>query len=191
MLESLLTLDESLYVWINSGLANPIFDIFLVPLRHKLFWLPLYLFLISYILLNYRGKGWVVFIGIAATIGLSDFISSQVIKKNVKRVRPCHISKLDPIKRVPCSNGFSFTSSHATNHFAIGSFLFFLFASFRWRFLLLLWAGIISFAQVYVGVHYPIDVLCGSLVGLLIGWTCFQFYKTLDTRIYKDQNQIA
>lgn len=191
MVESLLTLDDSLYMWVNGGLSNGLFDLILVPLRHKLFWIPLYLILIYYIVTSFRGYGWVVFIGIACTIGLSDFISSKVVKKKVERIRPCHAEHLEPIIRVPCSNGFSFTSSHATNHFALGSYFFCLFAAVKRRWLFFLWAGVISFAQVYVGVHYPSDVICGAILGLIIGLSCFKLYRSIDARIYRDQNQIA
>jgi len=191
MLESLLTLDESLYMWVNGTLSNGLFDFILVPLRHKLFWIPLYLILIYHIIKNFQGCGWLVFVGIACTIGLSDFMSSKVVKKNVERMRPCHVEYLEPVIRVPCSNGFSFTSSHATNHFALGSFFFCLFATAKWRWLFFLWAGIISFAQVYVGVHYPSDVICGAILGLAIGLSCFKLYKSLSAHFYRDQNQIA
>jgi len=191
MLESLISLDEILYFWINNSLSNGLFDLLLVPLRHKMFWIPLYLFLISYIILNYKSKSWVVFVGIICTIGLSDFISSSVIKKSIKRVRPCHQTQLEPIARVPCTNGFSFTSSHATNHFAIGTFFFLFLSGFKYRWVFLLWAGIISFAQVYVGVHYPLDVVAGGLVGICIGLISFKIYKSLAAHFYKEKIQFV
>ena len=169
MLESLIGIDEILYILVNSHLSNGVFDIILVPIRHKLFWIPFYLFLLSFIILNYRKQSWVVLAGIIITLTLSDTVSSKIIKKSVKRARPCHIAHLNPIQRVHCSHGYSFTSSHATNHFALGTYFFFLFSFFKKRWLFFLWAGLISFAQVYVGVHYPLDVLAGSIVGLLIG----------------------
>jgi undecaprenyl-diphosphatase len=70
-----------------------------------------------------------------------------------------------------CSGGFSFTSSHAANHFGLAMFLFMslipLFKKYTWLFFI--WAGIISYAQVYVGVHYPLDVLAGAMIGLVVG----------------------
>jgi len=191
MIDSILAMDESLYVFINSHLSNGLFDFILVPLRHKLFWVPLYLFLISFIIHNYLKKSWLVFLGIIITMVLSDTMSSKVIKKSVKRIRPCHMEQLTPVKRVPCSNGFSFTSSHATNHFALGTFFFLLFSFTAYRFLFLVWAGVISFAQVYVGVHYPVDVICGALLGILIGFISFKFLQFLNSKFYLPKTQLV
>lgn len=104
---------------------------------------------------------------------MSDQMSSTLVKENVQRLRPCQQDKLKDqiILRVPCKRSYSFTSSHATNHFAIAAFLFFVLGSyllvFRWP--LFVWAGIISFSQVYVGIHFPLDILFGAILGVLIG----------------------
>ncbi len=101
----------------------------------------------------------------------------------MQRLRPCKV--LEPSKDmhllVPCGNGFSFPSSHATNHFAIATFLLLILGKiFRWiKIPLILWAGSISFAQVYVGVHYPLDVATGALLGVLVGWGIFLLSKHL------------
>ena len=81
------------------------------------------------------------------------------------------------VQRVPCGSGYSFTSSHASNHFALSTFLFLALASWPlWvRSLLMLWALNVAIAQVYVGVHYPFDVLMGSLTGMVIGWAVYRY----------------
>ncbi|MBK8556199.1 MAG: phosphatase PAP2 family protein [Lewinellaceae bacterium] len=85
------------------------------------------------------------------------------------------------IRRVSCGGGYSFTSSHAANHFAVAVFLAAVFGGLsRWlRPGLLLWAAVISFAQVYVGVHYPGDVLAGALLGAIIGWGIYRIGERL------------
>ena len=190
-METLLSIDDNLYRLVNSQLSNGFFDLILIPFRHKLFWIPLYMYLVTYVYVNYKKQAWLVFLGIIITILISDTISSKIIKKNVKRTRPCHVEQLDPVQRVPCSNGYSFTSSHATNHFAIGSFFFLLLSFTGYKWLFMLWAGIISFAQVYVGVHYPIDVICGAVLGILIGHFSFWVYNRTNERIYKSEKTIA
>lgn len=103
----------------------------------------------------------------------SDTISSKLIKYEVKRLRPCQEVKLEPaaITRVDCGSGFSFTSSHAANHFCLAAFIVALFGFHMkaWKYLWWVWAGLISLAQVYVGVHYPLDVIAGALLGCTIG----------------------
>lgn len=182
MLESLIHIDQIIFQMINNDMSNSIFDAILVPFRHKLFWIPLYIFLISFITVNFRSQAKWIFLFLGLTVLISDTLSSKVIKNNVQRIRPCHVESLDTKILIPCSPGYSFTSSHATNHFAIGTFLFGLFSFTKWRGLFFLWAVIISFAQVYVGAHYPLDILAGGLIGTFIGFTTFTFYyKTINT----------
>ncbi len=165
--------DKWLFELINSGMSNPLFDVLLPLFREKLFWAPLYLFIGAFSLLNYGKRGWLIILGIGVTVGLADFTSSTLIKKNVQRIRPCNDIKMVDVAqiRVHCGGGYSFTSSHAANHFAVTVFLIGVFGlAGSWQQKALLgWAGTIAFSQVYVGVHYPLDVLCGAGLGCLIG----------------------
>ena len=91
----------------------------------------------------------------------------------------------DIIHRVGCGSGYSFPSAHATNHFAIAVFLIVIFYD-KWKPILpigLFWAFIISFAQVYVGVHYPVDVMCGMVLGVMIGLFTSKLYKNIQQRL--------
>ncbi len=155
--------------------------------RHKIFWAPFYVFIISFLFINFRKKAYWILLFLLLAIGTSDLISSHLIKKNVERLRPCNEPELVVTERIRCGSGYSFTSSHATNHFAIAFFLICLFAERqKWiKYLLLFWAGSISFGQVYVGVHYPLDVFCGAILGVLIGglWaSIYQRYYGFDLR---------
>jgi undecaprenyl-diphosphatase len=110
---------------------------------------------------------------LALTFGAADFGSATLIKSFYKRVRPCNDPAMAAtiVRRVDCGPGYSFPSTHASDHFAIAVFLSLVFYK-RYRWVLpasILWAAAISFAQVYVGVHYPIDVTAGALYGTLIG----------------------
>ncbi|MFN0014832.1 MAG: phosphatase PAP2 family protein [Saprospiraceae bacterium] len=169
-------LDATVFYWINNLGSNAVFD-FLLPLfREKLFWAPLYLFVVVFIFQHFgKGKGAVVVLGLVAAVGLADFTSSTLIKKNVQRLRPCNEPALREtiVLRVSCGSGYSFTSSHAANHFAAAIFLGMILGhapSSRIRIGLVAWAFSVAFAQVYVGVHYPADVLGGALLGMAIGW---------------------
>ncbi|MBK8506372.1 MAG: phosphatase PAP2 family protein [Saprospiraceae bacterium] len=149
-------------------------DAFMPYFRNKILWSPLYIFIIAFLIWNFPKNGlWMVLFALL-TIGVSDTVSSQWIKKNVKRPRPCSDALIghEVVLRIKCGGGYSFTSSHATNHAAIALFLFFTFGHERrlWRYLLVVWAITIGIAQIYVGVHYPLDVGAGLIIGSLIGW---------------------
>jgi membrane-associated phospholipid phosphatase len=174
-MDFLIHIDHWLFDAINQGMSNALLDAVLPFFREKYFWAPFYLFVIAYILLNFSSKNALkLLFGLALTVTLADTTSSVLIKKNVQRIRPCNDLNFSThiIERVPCGAGYSFTSSHACNHFAVAVFLMGVFGHFgRWvRPILLLWAGLIAFAQVYVGVHYPLDVSIGALIGIGIGW---------------------
>ncbi len=184
----LLDWDKSLFYWINQGWSNSVFDYILPILRNKYTWIPLYLAIIVFILFNFKQKiGWYLLFALL-TIALSDNLSSRIIKPKVKRERPCQIYQ-DVNLLVRCGSGYSFTSSHATNHFAIGTF-FMLSLGFimgRWKYLFLFWAALVSIAQVYVGVHYPLDILAGAGVGVLCGLFVYWIYKNKSGLKMKEQ----
>lgn len=179
----LIALDREIFSLINNNLTNDILDFILILWRNEFVWLPLYIFIISFIILNFKKKSYWYLFFIILTISLTDITSSRIIKPLVERPRPCHEeSGIEDIRvLVPCGSGYSFTSSHATNHFGIAFFLIFTFGRRRkYVFLpLVLWALLVAYAQVYVGVHYPIDVLTGSLLGIGIALFTSESYKFL------------
>lgn len=174
MFEQIIQLDQNLFFAINHGLSNPVFDWLMPILRNRFFWTPLYLFIIIFLVRNYGKRGWLILIFLGLTFGFTDYFSSSIIKPKVERLRPCNdpVLKTEVRNLVACGSGFSFPSSHAANHFAIAVFLILLFYK-KWKWIIptgLLWAASISFAQIYVGVHFPIDVLTGAILGSIIGY---------------------
>ncbi len=174
MIDSLLNIDQQLFSLINQGLANDLFDWLLPHVRNKYTWIPLYLFLIFVLIRRYGTRSWIYVLFAICTVFVADTISSKLIKKTVERPRPCHVVDQHPetIVRVSCGGGYSFTSSHATNHFAVAWYFLLIpvFSRRRWQVLFLIWASMICLAQVYVGVHYPFDVLVGGILGSFIGY---------------------
>ncbi|HQW83201.1 MAG TPA: phosphatase PAP2 family protein [Ferruginibacter sp.] len=174
-MEQLINYDKYLFKVINHQWSNSFFDWLMPFLRNSTMWVPLYLFMILLISINFKKTGWWWVVFAAGTVILSDFVSSKIIKENIIRLRPCNdLSIADWVHVLvgyrPQSS--SFTSSHAANHFSIATFLYIsLSKQFKnWPFLFFLWAFSISYAQMYVGVHYPIDIFCGGLIGILIGY---------------------
>lgn len=170
---ALVRLDLEVWYYLNATWHNEVLDAFIPFFRNQFFWAPLYLFLLVFVLVNFGKKGLFWCAAFLIAFGLADYTSASLIKPFVNRVRPCNNPYLADIVHllVPCGGGKSFPSSHATNHFALAAFMAAtLGREHRWvRWVVFLWAGLIAYSQVYVGVHYPLDVVCGGLLGLVIG----------------------
>jgi undecaprenyl-diphosphatase len=182
MMHTLLQWDTSLMHWINSGWSNPVLDVIMPAVRNKYIWLPLYVLCLSWILFNLSARQSIyTLLFITVSIFASDTISSKLIKYYFQRPRPCQVEVMNPpvIERVSCGSGFSFTSSHASNHFCLAAFFIFVFGAYmrRWKYLWWVWAALISLAQVYVGVHYPLDIFGGAVLGIIIGMSTGIFCK--------------
>jgi membrane-associated phospholipid phosphatase len=183
MLESILRWDFHLFQLINQIWTNPFLDAVLPFMRNQYVWAPFYVFIIAFLAFNYGKKGWLFVVLAVCTVIVSNLVSSEWIKKNIRRTRPCNEIRLAEQRRilVHCGVGYSFTSSHAANHFSFASFICFAGAGFfrRYRWLFMIWAAVISYAQVYVGVHYPLDIIIGGLLGFWIGLAGVYLYRKL------------
>lgn len=181
--EQLIQWDHALFKKINQDWTNPLFDWTMPFLRNQNNWLPLYIFIIVFVLLNFRLKGlwWIVFFFI--TIAMTDMTGTYIFKHTFERLRPCSDPDFALNVRLllkQCAGGYSFTSNHAANHFGMATFIFFTFRHLfkNWMLLTFLWAGSIGYAQIYVGIHYPADVAGGIILGILFGTiTAYQFNK--------------
>ncbi len=181
--------DRTLLRYINVRWQNPFFDWLFPIIRNGDLWVPLYLFLVLFVLFNYKKTGWWWVLAAACTPILTDFISSHLIKEHIFRLRPCNDPALaDWLRAYPgiyLPKSSSFTSSHAANHFGIAVYLFLTLRNTigKWAWLFFIWAAAISYAQMYVGVHYPFDIICGALAGSLVGYstaTIFNKNKRLE-----------
>lgn len=184
--------DTWLFLQINTQWTSGWLDSIFPWYREANTWVPLYLFLIIFSLQNFgkRAIPWILAAVVTAT--LTDQISAHLIKPLIERPRPCRDEFFGSQVRLilnNCSGGYSFPSSHATNHFGFATFLFFtlLPVAKKWRWLFFAWAFTVSYGQVYVGVHYPVDVVCGGILGILIGlltaWLYNRYFGPLDTGI--------
>ena len=182
-MQSLLQWDRALLRHINAQWHTPFLDWLLPFLRNADTWTPLYFFLVLLVLINYKKTGWWWFAMAVITVTFSNFISSDLIKENVHRLRPCNNPALAgwirilPGLHLPQSS--SFTSSHAANHFSMATFFYLTLKKEigKWAGLFFVWATAICYAQMYVGVHYPIDIICGTIVGVSVGVGTSTFFN--------------
>jgi undecaprenyl-diphosphatase len=177
-------LDQQLLLFINS-LNTPFWDGVMHAISGKLIWVPLYLAILIYLGTTYKRKFYIILIFIILAATLSDQ-SSVLVKNIVHRLRPCNepsLSGLVHIVKGECGGLYSFVSSHATNSFDV-AMLSLLFIRKRWYSVsIIIWASVIGFSRIYLGVHYPGDVICGSLLGSFVGWSMYQFYVLTDKKI--------
>ena len=183
MLSTLQNWDRWLFNKINNDWTNSFLDTIFPFWREAICWAPLYTFLLIFVLVNFGKKAWPWVFGLLITVMLTDQFSSSILKPFVNRPRPCHDLLLaDHIRLLlnTCSDSRSFTSSHATNHFGIAFFIYFTLKPYikKWGYGFFLWAASISYGQVYIGVHYPTDVICGALLGSIIGFTTSRFFNS-------------
>jgi undecaprenyl-diphosphatase len=151
------------------------------------FWIPLYLFLIFLVAKKYGWKTLIVGLFIGFLFFVSDRTSVVFFKDVFERLRPCHnpeISALVHTLNGKCGGQFGFVSSHATNSFALAVFSGLLFKLEYKKLLpiMLFWAALVSYSRVYVGVHYPADILGGAILGSVIGLLVFYLMKFLNRK---------
>ena len=176
-MEHLIALDRELFFFLNRFHAGWL-DTIIFYLTKTVVWIPLYAILLYLIIENFRKKSWIPILCVVLCLVCTDQISSSVMKPNIERVRPTHVPMFEG--KVHTVNGykggkFSFPSSHAANSFGIAIFTFLLLRNaYRWLGYMFLWAAVFSYTRIYLGVHYPGDIIAGALVGLFFGWL---FYK--------------
>jgi undecaprenyl-diphosphatase len=177
-------LDQQLLLFLNS-LNSPFWDQVMYAISGKLIWAPLYLAIMIYLGVKFKRKFIVILFFIILGITLADQISVHLFKNVFQRLRPCHEPELEGLVHLvkgECGGLYSFVSSHATNSFYV-AFFSLLFIRKRWfTVLIVLWASVVGYSRIYLGVHYPGDVVCGSILGAFVGWGIYKLYQYTDNR---------
>jgi undecaprenyl-diphosphatase len=177
-------LDQQLFLFLNSN-NSPFWDQVMHAVSGRIIWIPLYLSILIFLGIKYKRKFFVILLFIILAATLSDQ-ASVIIKNVVHRLRPCYEPVLQGLVHIvngECGGRYSFVSSHATNSFDV-ALLSLLFIKKRWFTIgIIIWALLIGYSRIYLGVHYPGDVISGSILGALIGWSVYNLYVLTEIKI--------
>jgi undecaprenyl-diphosphatase len=174
-------IDQQLFLFLNS-FNSPFWDQVMSVISGTATWIPLYLAILIYLGVKLRKKFLVLILIIVIAVTLSDQIS-VLIKNSVHRLRPCHEPSLEGMVHLVkgyCGGLYGFVSSHASNSFMVAMLCLLLIRRRWFTWFIITWALVVGYSRIYLGVHYPGDVICGSILGMLIGWGIFLFYQYID-----------
>jgi undecaprenyl-diphosphatase len=175
-LQNILEIDKEFFLYLNS-FHNDFWDTIMLMVTRKETWFAFYAIIIYFFIRNYRVKSVLILLFLALTILASDQIS-VLLKDTFQRLRPVHEPVLEGLVHNVLRKGgmYGFVSSHAANTFAIFIFTASVFKNRYFSFLLFFWAVLLSYSRIYSGVHYPLDIFGGAVLGLVLGYV---FYKLL------------
>jgi len=180
-------IDTQLFLFLNK-IHSPFFDVVFEWISGRYSWIPLYALLVVFLLIKFKQRLLLITPFIVLLIVMSDQTSVHLFKNVFMRLRPCHnpdISNLVHIVNDHCGGQYGFVSSHATNTFALAFFVGSILKKHMSWLLpsLLVWAAIVSYSRIYLGVHYPADVLCGALLGIIIAKFVLMLFNAVNNRI--------
>ena len=166
--------DHQLFLFLN-GLHVGWLDPVMTFISSEKGWIPFYAVLVFLVFYKYKWKGLWVLLGVVVAITLSDQIASHVFKPMVMRLRPCHDPLIKDLVYLPdghCGGKYGFMSSHAANTFALASLIYMTmkkhYSKIGW--VMFPWAAVVSYSRIYMGAHFPGDVICGAALGLVVGF---------------------
>ena len=195
MIEHLYSLDRWLLLAANRH-HTPRLDAWMVFFTERLVWFPAYFVLLVVLAYLYGRRARLLLPLLGLSVALADGVSSRVFKPYFARLRPCHNPELSATLNLAngCGGQFGFLSSHAANAFSLAVFVALVLPA-RYRVakgLLFVWAALVSYSRIYLGAHYPSDVLAGALLGSGLAWACAAAYRRLAARWWPvEQKQAA
>jgi len=177
-LKQLIAWDQQALVYLNTHCSASWADQFMILVSGTFVWIPFYALLLFFLIKKFRYNTVWIIAAVVLTIVLCDQLASGVAKPLTQRLRPCHEPSILPLLRMvtDCGGEYGFFSSHASNTFGLACFVWLIFGQARKWSWLFLWAAVVSYSRIYLGKHYPLDILtgaaCGVLVAYLMAYVC-------------------
>jgi len=191
-------IDKVLFTLIQHDTATAVLDVVMPVLRDPYTWAPFYVFMLYYCVRKGQQHAWIFIAFSLLTFAITDSLTAQIMKPFFGRLRPCHDPEMAQTIRmvIDCGGLYSMPSSHAANHFGLATFWYFAIrtmmgiteprevllqakSGIKWWRGLFWWAGAVCYAQIYVGKHYPFDILMGACTGLLAGYGLSRIFAYL------------
>jgi undecaprenyl-diphosphatase len=188
LIQKILEADIDLFLLLNSYYSD-YWDSIMLIITHKEIWFPFFLVIIFLLVKKYRSKSLLILIFLALTILISDQLS-VLIKETVQRLRPVYSPQIQHLVHSVLHNSgqYGFVSSHAANSFAIFFFISRIFRKRGFSLLLFFWALVFSYSRIYLGVHYPGDIICGAILGAFIGIVLYKILMFIENHFFLTQN---
>ncbi|KAF0239359.1 MAG: hypothetical protein FD181_339 [Prolixibacteraceae bacterium] len=189
-LQKILEVDKEIFLFLN-GFHSPFWDTIMLMVTRKETWFPFFAIIIYYVVKNFRVKAWLVLFFLALLILFSDQFS-VLLKENIRRLRPVYQPEIEHLVHNVLRKGglYGFVSSHAANGFAIFALTTRIFKNKTYWSLLLFWTVIFSYSRIYSGVHYPLDILGGAVLGWGIGVLLYKLLIFTETRFWAEKQPI-
>lgn len=178
--------DHNIFIYLNN-LGDPKWDYFWMTITNKKTWIPLYLVIVFIFYKKFGPKKTVVIVLCALLMILcTDQISKFYKDTLIQRLRPCHdeyVSQFVRLVKDHCGGKYGFFSGHATNHMAIAVYVGLIFKDRKWVLpTIILWALMIAYSRIYIGVHYPLDIITGISMGVLFALLFYQIQRIIIDR---------
>lgn len=192
-MNALAELDTQLFLFLNrlhfDWLDGP-----MVAITQMWIWIPVYVLLIVWAIRLYGKRNWWFFLSLIILLLCSDQLSSHVCKPLFQRLRPCYNPNLQSLIYLPnglAGGRFGFVSSHAANTFSVATFLTLIFRKHHPNaaFILYSWAFLSSYSRIYMGYHYPGDIIAGAFLGILVGFLVWKLQQKIEPRLWKSEQR--
>ena len=185
MLDWLDYIDKQLFLFLNS-LNSPLSDWVWHLITSIPTWIPFYILLLFFVIKVFKKDSIYLIVSILLVILCSDQFTSSFMKPFFGRLRPCHDDEIGQLVHIvkKCGGQFGFASGHSANSFGIAIFIWMVFRYYwKWTWLIFVWASVVAFSRIMVGVHYPGDIITGGLVGIFFGWMLFKITEEVFFKI--------